>query len=141
MPIGMTFKDNLLIVLYNDGGVYWYLKDNGQFEKKSNISIYYGYEGCPSFKYDEENKLLYIQMDKLTDVVDMESGVEITHVMSSFGYHKGKDIFVTAAGPNDNEIKIGYYKHYTVNELIKKAKKILENAELSEETKSYYGIE
>lgn len=140
-PIGMTFKDNSLIVLYNNGGVYWYLKDNGQFEKKSNISIYYGYEGCPSFKYDEENKLLYIQMDKLTDVVDMESGVEITHVMSSFGYHKGKDIFVTAAGPNDHEIKIGYYKHYTVNELIKKAKKILENAELSEETKSYYGIE
>ena len=41
----------------------------------------------------------------------------------------------------DRNIKVGYYKRYTVDELITKAKDILQGAELSDELKSQYGIE
>ncbi|MCR5702935.1 MAG: TIR domain-containing protein [Lachnospiraceae bacterium] len=140
-PIGMTFFDDELVVLYNDGSLYWYFKNDGQFDKKSDVSMYYLYDGKATLDYDKDNNLLYITMERLTDVIDMENRMEIAHVENCFGHHMGKDIFVTASREAANEYKVGYYKRYTVKELMDKAHDILQNAELSDEMKSRYGIE
>ena len=141
-PLGMAYYEakNQLVVFYNNGGMYWY-STNGEFIRKAEASMVYPYSGTVSFDFDENSKNLYIQMDVLTDVIDIESGVEIAHIAGGFGYHKSSDTFVTQAYDDERQTRIGYYKRYTVDELIEKARDILQGAELSDELKSQYGIE
>ena len=80
-------------------------------------------------------------MDKLVDVIDTKSGVEIAHITDCFGHHAGRDIFITTAKEAGEDPKLGYYRRYSVNELIEKAHDILKGAELSDEIRSRYGIE
>lgn len=132
-------KDEL-IVLYNDGNLYWYTKD-GHFIRKAEISFTTNYNGGIKFDVDDTDNLLYIQIGAVTDVVDINSGVEITHLNNSFGYHMATDRFLTESYNDNSEMQIGYYKRYTVEELIEKANAILQDAELPDEIKSQYGIE
>ena len=140
-PLGMSFTNGALSVLYNDGGLYRYASDSGQFISETDASVYYNYSGDVSFTVDEENDLLYLQMDKLVDVIDTKSGVEIAHITDCFGHHAGRDIFITTAKEAGEDPKLGYYRRYSVNELIEKAHDILKGAELSDEIRSRYGIE
>ena len=137
----MTFIENALVVIYNDGSLYWYSKDSDKFLKRVDVSISYNYNGTANFDYDSENHLLYVQMDMLTDVVDTQSGLEICHISNSFGHHNGRDIFLTISRESSEDLKVGYYKRYTVSELIDKAHRILQDAKLSDDMKVRYGIE
>ena len=56
-------------------------------------------------------------------------------------YRYPRDIFLTYSLINDHKYKIGYYKHYTVEDLKKKAEDQLGGAEMSDEKKSEYGLE
>ncbi|MCR4690131.1 MAG: TIR domain-containing protein [Lachnospiraceae bacterium] len=138
-PIGMTFVDGQLAVLYHNGGLCRYNKDTGELLGKIEISAIYDYSGDVTFQYDSENGLLYIQMEKLTDVVDMKSGVQTACITNCFGYLKGRDIFITLSDHTGVK-QVGYYRRYTIEELVDKAHTILNNAELSDETKTRYGI-
>ncbi len=140
-PLGMSFVDNELIVLYSDGAFFRYIPDSGEFVMNVDATVYYNYNGKVAFDMDRENDLLYIVMDSLTDVVDIKSGVEITHILDCYGHDKNRDIFVTTAKDPEGDTKVGFYKRYSVNELIDKANDILKGAELSDELKSRYGIE
>ncbi len=137
-PIGMTFTEEELIVLYSDGGLYRYQPDTGEFIGKNEVMVG---TGEVFFEQDKENHLLYIQIDDLTDIVDLDGGLETAHVPRSLGYHRGQDIFITLSGGAKEKTKVGYYKRYTVPELIEKAHAILQDTELTEEVKSRYGIE
>ena len=140
MGIAFIKGTNNIIVFYNNGDIYWYTR-KGEFIKKSEASVYYNYSDDAYFEFDNDTKNIYVQMNKLTDVIDIESGVEIAHLLQCFGYHKPSDTFITESYDADRNIKVGYYKRYTVDELITKAKDILQGAELSDELKSQYGIE
>ncbi|MCR5418837.1 MAG: TIR domain-containing protein [Lachnospiraceae bacterium] len=140
-PMGVTFLPEGLAVLYSDGNMNLYDAGSGEFKKNIDVSVYSSYNGDVSFDIDEENELMYIQMDKLTDVIDLESGVEIACISESFGHHKGRDIFITSSKASNEGDQIGFYKRYTVQELIEKGRDILQNAELSQEIRSRYGIE
>ena len=140
-PLGMTFIDDELAVFYSDGSLFRYLADSGEFTKKSDVSVYVGYKDSACFDYDRDNKLLYIRMKTMTDVVDMESGVETTHVMNCFGHHMGRDIFITTSKAPGEDPKVGFYRRYSVGELLDKAHDILKGEELPNDMKSRYGID
>lgn len=140
VPIGMSFSSSGLVVLYNDGDLGLYSKDDWKLQKKMEVSIYHNFNGDVAFEYDNDNNMLYIQMDMLTDVVDMESGIETAHISNCFGHHMARDIFVTDVKESDNAYRVGFYKRYSVKELIDKAHDILKGAELSDEMKSRYGL-
>ena len=57
------------------------------------------------------------------------------------GHDAGTDRFISVASPARGTKQIGYFEHYTTEELIEKAKDILQEQELTEEQKSLYGIE
>ncbi|MBR6403727.1 MAG: TIR domain-containing protein [Eubacterium sp.] len=140
--IGMTFipERDEFIVLFNDGSLYWY-SSKGEFKRKTDVTSIYSFTGNATFDIDNDNNLMYIQINSITDVVDMESGVQLSYIEDCFGHHKISDSFITQSYKNKNDVKIGYYKRYSVDELIEKAKVILQDAELSEELKTQYGIE
>ena len=140
-PMGMTFLYGDLMVLFNDGSLNRYSTETGEFLKNIDVMVYYSFTGDIIFDHDEKEDLLYIQMDDMCDVVDMKNGIEIARIDRCRGHQKTRDIFITISKEADGERKAGYYKRYTVKELIDKAHDILKGTELSEELKSRYGIE
>jgi len=140
-PIGMTFDEGDLLVLYNDGSLNRYSKDTGEFKKNIDILIFYNYTGDVSFEKDEKNGLLYVRLDNLTSVVDLKNGIEVANIQNCFGHHRDRDIFITSSKESGDRKKIGYFRHYSTEDLITKAKNILKGEELSDELKSRYGIE
>ncbi|MCR5672686.1 MAG: TIR domain-containing protein [Lachnospiraceae bacterium] len=141
VPLGMSFIGDELAVLYNDGGLFRYKAGNGEFVSRTEVSMYYGYNGKVYFDNDTDNDLLFIRMDNITDVIDMNSTVEITSIIDCFGHVRKRDIFVTKSRASGEDPKVGYYRRYTVEELISKAHEILGEAELTDQVKSRYGIE
>ena len=141
-PVGMSFTPNgkELLVVYGDGGLYWYSVE-GIFKKKSRASVYYNSTGKVHFDYDTDNGIIYIQMSMLTDMIDMDSGVEFTHIVNCYGHHDKTDTFITQSYDTKKTVKVGYYPHYTVDELIDMAQEITDGTKLSDELKSQYGIE
>ena len=139
-PLGITFLKDALYVLYNDGGLYKYSPDSGELTEKGDASVYNYYTGSTEFDYDEENDILYIKMEKLVDAVDMQNGIETARILDCFGYHKGRDIFITSGKGEDGDLQVGYFRRYTVQELIDKAHAILKDEELPEDMKSFYGV-
>ena len=140
-PLGMTFNEGELMVLYADGELDKYDVNNGQSTRKMDISVYADSKETALFDFDEANNLLYVSIGMLTDVIDMESGVELARIESCFGHHMGKDIFITESKETSDKVKVGYYKRYSLDELIEKAHDILKGAELSDAARSKYGIE
>lgn len=139
-PLGLTFIDKELAVFYSDGSLYRYSTESGDFSKKTDASIYVGYKDGVAFDHDKENELLYIRMRDMTDVIDNTSGVEIAHVLNCFGHQRSRDIFITTSKEPGEDARVGYYKRYTVQELLTKANDILKGEELPDDVKSRYGI-
>lgn len=140
-PMGMTFIDGDLLVLYNDGSLNRYSVKTGEFLKNIDVIVSYSYSGEVIFDHDKENDLLYIQMDNLCDMVDMKNGYELASIYYCLGHNKNRDIFITTSKGPDGEKQAGYFRHYSVQELKDKAHDILKDARLSDEIRSRYGIE
>ena len=145
-PIGIAFlkakkdEEKELLVAYNNGSLYRYSTKDGHFISKSDLSTYQNMEYKASFSFDYDNDILYVQVGMLTDVIDLESMYETACIENSLGHHMATDRFYTTSYTKSGENHIGYFKHYTTDELIQKAHDIIRNAELSDELKSEYGI-
>lgn len=145
-PIGMAFYDNKkekckeILVAYNNGSLYRYNADNGSFIGMSDISVYANYDTFATFDFDYEHNLLYVQSYLITDIIDLDSMIETTCIENSLGHNIPTDRFYTLSFTNPGYNHIGYFKHYTLDDLIQKGKDILQGAELTDEEKSEYGI-
>ena len=139
-PLGITFVKGGLYVLYSDGGFYRYSVETGELEAKGDASVYQYYNGSTAFRYDKDNDIMYIRMEGLLDMVDMETGVETAHIVDGLGYHKGRDIFVTTSQGEDGKPEVGYFRRYSVHELMDKARAILKDEELPDDMRSFYGV-
>ena len=94
-----------------------------------------------SVKQDDEKHTLYLQLDTILSIVDTETWITESIVYQCLGYHAGSDRFYIYSKGGEEGNEIGYYKHYTVEDLIQKAKDILHGTEMSPEEKAMYGIE
>ena len=93
------------------------------------------------FKFEKMNGLLYLRVDDTLCIVDINNWFELAYIPYCHGHHIPTDHFITFSyAKTFKESSIGYFKHYTVDDLIDKGKYILQGTELTEEEKSYYGI-
>ena len=143
--IGATFAKfgkaaEQLIVVYDDGSMIRYDAASGAFLGKSEVETYPSARMAAKLRFSSDRKTLFIQTGTITDVVDTETWVEVAVVWNSLGYYEPGDIFFAFSYTNTKDYHIGYFRHYTLSDLIDKAKGILGGAELSEELKSQYGI-
>ncbi len=148
VPLGMMFykdkndKDReILLVSYSDGSLYRYASEDGSFIGKSDITTLRSTTQGITFSIDEENSLLYLQQEHVTDMVDINSWIETACISRCFGHHVPTDRFITYSRTKTKEHHLGYYKRYSTVELVEKAKKILGDAELTDEQKSEFGID
>ncbi|MCR5147801.1 MAG: toll/interleukin-1 receptor domain-containing protein [Eubacterium sp.] len=141
--IGLSFcktgNDEILLVTYNDGSLYRYT-NTGAFLGRSDLSTYINSSNNHTFDFDYENSLLYVHFYAMVDIIDMSSWYEVANIMNYIGYHKQTDHIYTLSTIDNNIKTIGYFKHYSTEELIKKSKDMLNGTELSNDIKSEYGI-
>ena len=88
------------------------------------------------------NLYIYSEDFQRLSVVNTQSWVETINMETS-GYCKEKDIFFTIpkSDEEDTNVVLGYYKHYSIDELMEKGKNLLQGQELTPEEKSHYGID
>ncbi|MBR1796556.1 MAG: PQQ-binding-like beta-propeller repeat protein [Clostridiales bacterium] len=132
--------DDLLVVAYNDSNLYRYDLSDGSFIGKSEISTYYNYVPTASFELDRENGYLYVQMYQLTDVISLDTWTECTYIENCFGHYAPRDLFYTQSWENSGEVSVGYFRHYTVQDLIDRANDMLGGIPMSDEFRSRYGL-
>ena len=145
-PMDITFISvdgkEIIVVAYSNGTLYRYDAGSFEFLGKSDLSVIgTSFALNKSFDYDSENGLLYFKNSDITDVVETDTWVEVTCIYNSYGHNKKTDTFLTYGyDSNSSEGVVGYFKHYSVEELINKTKDYLHGEEMSVEQKSMYGI-
>ncbi len=133
--------NELILAVYSDGAIYRYSKEDGSFLGQTDITYMYGGSGSARFHMLDDNATMLIQTDELTSIVDTSSWIETGYVESCLGYSERTDCFYTYSYITSSETHIGYFKRYNVDQLISKAKDILQGSELSDELKTQYGLE
>ena len=148
LPLGIgyfsTKKQKMLLVIGEDATLQRYSIPDGAFlgstvlDKSLKNDFLYN---DITINYDEASECMYLQVGSSTLVVDTNNWIEYYCVGNSLGYHEGSDRFITiwANGPEDYQL--GYYKRYSLDELIEKAQSMLHDSELTDQQKSEYGIE
>lgn len=145
-PVGMTFydepdvEDSVLLVSFSEGSLMKYNCSTGEFISKSDITSYDSVTYRSKYRIDTENRILYIISNRLVDIVDLDSWLEIAYVPYCFGYHEGTERFFTVSYESSREQMLGYYRRYTLEDLVKKAEKILDGTEMSAEMRAEYGL-
>ena len=134
-------EKDVVLAAYNDGGLSKFDAETGEFLESTGISRYINGTYECSFVLDEDRDRVYVQFGKLCDVVELSSFVEVACVQHCLGVDVPRNRFITTSSGDGRENHVGYFKQYTLEELIQKGEAILQGVEMSPEAKSAYGIE
>ena len=133
-----VFKDDRLYIV-GDGYITVYNGTNGELIKKCDMKYFTeGFETKAWF--DDSARQLYVQSEYILFIYDMDSLYELACIENVYCYHKATERFYVYSYFSTRQVVPGYVKHYTVSELVEKAKRILGDTPLDEATKSKYGL-
>ena len=133
-----VFKDDRIYIV-GDGYVSVYNNSNGELINKAEMTYFTdGFETKAWF--DDSGKYLYVQSEYIFFIYDLETMYEISCMDCVYCYHKPTDRFYVYSYLSSRQVNPGYIKHYSVDDLIEKAKAILGDTPLDEATKSKYGL-
>ncbi len=148
-PLGFTVirhdgyginENGELLVVYSDGFLYRYNALTGELIDKSEISTYLNYTPTAEFTVDYDAGFLYIQQYQLTNAIDLNSWVELACIQNSFGHYAPLDRFYTFSYEVSSHHSIGYFRHYTLDELIDMANNLLGGVPMPDSLRTRYGI-
>ena len=134
---GAVFKDNVLYVAA-DNNLGLYNGDSGDIIGRYDMSTYGS--GDAIFTFDDNNNELMIKTGSQISLFDTKAWVETASIYNVLCYHKASDRFYVYSYFISSECTPGYIKHYTLADLIEKAKRYLHGHELDEVTKTKYGL-
>ena len=149
VPIGFTIvrydgydidEHGVLLVACADGSLYRYDAATGEFIGETVISSYSNYNPEVEFSFDYDAGYLYVQQYQLTNVINLNSWSEEAIIEQSFGHHVGTDRFFTYSWEDEDDIHVGFFRHYTLEELIKRAQEMIGDNVMSDEFRSRYGL-
>lgn len=136
---GALIRDDVLYVAYMKQLVRYNAK-TGEIIGQFALDDYSSQGSNVEFDFDTDTGLLYVSLDTMVHVFDMDTWIEVATIDWCYGHHKGTDRFYVCFYETNDECRIGYFKHYTLDELVEKAKKILGDSEMSPDMKSKYGL-
>ena len=97
--------------------------------------------GRNSWYMDDEKGLLYVSLGNAMTVVDTGRWADTCMIYLCTGYVPSADIFLMKIDNEDGMDTVGWFRHYSVEELKVKAEKLLGDTVLSQEKKMMYGLE
>ena len=142
-PLAMSFcnanDEDVLLVAYNDGYLFRYDPNTGDYLGKSKFSID-PVDLDASISYDPSSGYVYIQTYQTLDVIELTKWYEVASLERCLGHHEPTDTFYSLWFMSSNEHKLGRFDHYSIEELMDKANEILQGEEISENLRADYGI-
>ena len=133
-----AFKGDRIYIV-GDGYISVYDNKKGELITKNEMK--YFTEGFRSKAwFDDKANQLYIQSDYIIFIYDLDTMYEVACIESVYCYHKATDRFYVFSYRGSRNVFPGYIKHYSVEDLVEKAKRILGDTPLDEATKSKYGL-
>ncbi len=127
------------LAAYGNGDIYRYDAETGEYLGRSELAYNKVYDNA-SFTFDYEQNVLFLKLGSLLSLIDLDSWKLITYMNSELAYHKPTDTFIVYAYDTIKESRVGYFRHYTVEELIQKGNDMLKGQEMSETLKDTYGL-
>ena len=134
---GAIFKDGILY-LCSDNNLSLYKEETGELINK--IALTYDVPGVPKFIFNEKDHELYIQTSDSISIVNTEAWVEIACISGAYCYNAKSDRFYAYSFQVSSQCYVGYFKHYSLEDLVAKAKRFLGDREMDEVTKKKYGL-
>lgn len=140
-PVDLN-EEKLLVVLYDNGQLFRYKLSSGEFIGKTSIAATTDYISPRNLKffYDYDNKLMIISGGAKLYMVSLDNYLRLARINNCIGYHQSTDTFICDSLDENGDYRVGFFEHYSVEDLLAKAGKILEGIEVSEELKNAYGI-
>ncbi len=130
----------ILIVPFTDGNLCRYNASTGELIGKTDYFTAGGPDYNSTFTVDSEHSCIYLHYSTMINIIDIDNYIDIGFVYGSLGYHAPTDTFVCTCEDEEGVNRLGYFRHYTLDDLIKKAKDILQDHEMPQEQKDAYGI-
>lgn len=137
-PKALQFHNNLLLVLFSDGQLYRYDAADGNLLGKLNASYHqYPIEDV-SWDFSEEG-ILMLRAGSVLNRIDINSWELLFTAPHCLAYCPSESFLFMY--DYSTTPQLGFFKMYSTQELIEKAKTMLNGLELTEEQKSKYGID
>lgn len=146
MPLGYAFvRDeergiDVLAVVYSQGILIRYDATTGEFIGSSDISTYSNHTPTAEITVDYESGTMYVQQERLMNVIDLDSWVETICIQDCLGHHMRTDRFYATSYMFDGEVNIGFFRHYSPEELIQRAREIIGNNSMPDDLRGAYGL-
>ena len=131
----------LLVVPYSEGSICRYDVNSGELVYRTAYTTSsFSTDYDAKFVFDTERSCVYLNHDHITNIFDLDTFTEFSYMGSSLGYHAPTDTFIVKSKAKEGQEYLGYYNHYTLDDLIRKAKEILDDHEMTQDQKDAYGI-
>lgn len=138
---GLFFYDNTLLVTYDNGSLFRYDIADLTFIDKTAYTPTMLLNGNITFLRDKKHPYLYLSNDGYMRIIDTNSWYEVASFENCLGYTATTDRFLSCFYKSSDDNRIGYFKHYSTADLIKKGLNALQGAELTDEQKKEYGLD
>ena len=120
MPVGFSVIDdpNYLMVVGIDGSLSFY--DGETYESIWTVSLATPevYVSNPSFYYERESGTLYVRLGGVLNGIEISSLTAYLSIENCIGYHAASDRFFTYSDNLDSGISVGFFRHYTFEDLL-----------------------
>ena len=110
--------------------------ETGENEENTNLGFAF-YDNPEKFKLEDKDTLVICSEGKYLSIIDANEWYEKSLLNYALDLQGDKLI----AYRTTSDVSIGYFKYLSIDELIEKGNELLQGKELTEDQKSYYGIE
>ncbi|MBR3533820.1 MAG: TIR domain-containing protein [Clostridiales bacterium] len=138
--LGEEYEEGILVVAYANGSLSRYDLATDSLIGDIQISRYLNSVPVATFDADFDAGYLYVKQGRLLSVIDMNSWVEYSYIDNCFGHHGPTDRFFTLSYEDEDETGIGFYRHYTLDELIERARQMLGGMPVPDDLRDRYGL-
>ena len=136
----IAVHDDMVIVLYSNGEIYRYSAADGSFLGETDGMVSSSILSDTSCRWTFTDDTLYLQNGYIMNIINTDSWTMSAYFNYCLGYCGAEDIFCAYSA--DSDMQVGYFPHYTTDDLIRKAKDMLsDQTELNAALKSKYGID
>ena len=143
--VSFTFYEDELIVLYSAGRLTRYDAQTGAFHGRSLLRHYETEHFMDNTDWTFRDGILYFERQDtirhILSFIDLDTWEESLGTSYVYGYDAARDrIICGGKDRSTGETAIGYYEHYTTEDLLRKGKEALGSFSMTDEEKATYGL-
>ncbi|MBE5996786.1 MAG: TIR domain-containing protein [Lachnospiraceae bacterium] len=143
--VSFTFYEDSLIVLYSGGHLTRYNEQTGALKGRTVIRHYASEPFIEDTKWSFGEDTLYLRrkdtIHSVLSFIDLETWEESAATSYMFGYDAARDrIICYGEDPETGEKHLGYFEHYTVDDLLRKGKEALRGFSMADEERASFGL-